>query len=136
IAERDMDFVYRGENVFCFNNRWLAAWAAESPSRVEALRRVALGQPTPAAFLDLSFACMEAKDFAGCVDASTAALELSPALSQAHSNLGLALCELGRYAEAERALERAVSLTPDFTLAQNNLRWVRSQLQPATSATT
>lgn len=136
IAERDMDFMYRGENVFCFNNRCLGAWAVESSSRVQELRRVAAGQPTPAAFLQLSFACYEAKDFSGCVDASNAAIALSPALSQAHNNLGLALCELGRYVEAERALERAVTLTPDFTLAQNNLRWVRSRLPSATSATT
>jgi FkbM family methyltransferase len=131
ISALDMDFIYRGENAFCFNNRLLSAYAHESMTRVEALRLQALEKPSADAFLALSFACYEAKDFPGCIAANTEALKLQPGFSQAYNNLGLALVELGRYTEAELALETALRLAPDFVLARNNLAWVRGRVSAA-----
>jgi FkbM family methyltransferase len=126
ISALDMDFVHRGENVFCFNNRLLSAFAGPV-DRVAELRQLASEDPSPNAFLELSLACFQAKDFLGCVAASTEALKLNPGFSEAHNNLGIALAELERWPEAMSAFEEALRLSPSNQLARNNLAWVRSR---------
>jgi len=49
--------------------------------------------------------------------AATKALELAPALAEAHASLGLIRHNQGDYALAERALERAIELNPNYTMA-------------------
>jgi Flp pilus assembly protein TadD len=122
-----MDFVHRGENVFCFNNRLLRPWLNEPSHPTEELRQLAIARPSAAAFLNLSLAYYRANEFAACATASAEALKLEPNSSPAHNNLGLALAQLERWQEAESAFARALSLAPDFQLARNNLAWLRSR---------
>jgi FkbM family methyltransferase len=133
IAALDMDFVYRGENVFCFNNRLLRPWMSEPSHRIEELRQLAIARPSVEAFLDLSLAYYEGNEFAACVTASSEALRLEPNSSLALNNLGLALAQLERWDEAESAFDRALTLAPDFQLARNNLAWIRSRVASAPS---
>ena len=56
-----------------------------------------------------------------------AALALDPADTDALNNLGWTLGKLGFYPQAIPPLEKALSLRPDYTLAHDNLAWVRSQ---------
>jgi Flp pilus assembly protein TadD len=49
------------------------------------------------------------------------ALELDPALAEAHNNLGIVLGRLGRSSEAMESFEKALSLKPDLASAMNNL---------------
>jgi len=46
---------------------------------------------------------------------------LRPDYTEAHSNLGITLQELGRLEEAEASLRQAIALKPDFPEAHNNL---------------
>jgi Flp pilus assembly protein TadD len=56
------------------------------------------------------------------------AVTLDPTNADAWNSLGWSLGKLGFFAEAEPALERALGLRPDFTLAKNNLAWVKGAL--------
>jgi tetratricopeptide (TPR) repeat protein len=49
------------------------------------------------------------------------ALEISPNIAEAHSNLGITLKELGRLDEAEASYRQAIALKPDFAEAHSNL---------------
>jgi FkbM family methyltransferase len=55
------------------------------------------------------------------VDLITQALAIKPDLAEAHSNLGIALRDLGRLDEAVASYQKALSLKPDYAKAHNNL---------------
>jgi tetratricopeptide (TPR) repeat protein len=48
-------------------------------------------------------------------------VRLAPASAEGHNNLGLALSELGRFAEAEACYQEALRLNPRYADAHNNL---------------
>ena len=58
---------------------------------------------------------------AEAVNANQTAVALSPQDSEAHSNLGNTLRELGRLDEAEASCRQAITLKPDFAEAYSNL---------------
>ena len=62
------------------------------------------------------------------VAASERALELEPGKQEFVNDLGWTLCEAGRFEEAERMLERAVSMDPSEKLARANLRICRERM--------
>jgi len=57
------------------------------------------------------------ESIANALPAATRALELAPALAEAHASLGLIRHNQGDYALAESALERAIELNPNYTMA-------------------
>ncbi len=68
----------------------------------------------------------------GCYDEALAAsertLELEPGNSRFVNDLGWTLYLAGRFADAEKVLERAVSMDPSDALARENLRRCRMKL--------
>ena len=58
-----------------------------------------------------------------------ASLALDPADADALNNLGWTLGKLGFFPQAIPPLEKALSIRPDYTLARNNLAWVRSRVR-------
>lgn len=54
------------------------------------------------------------------------ALRFNPRSSDALNNLGYSLGRLGFRNEARESLTRALTIRPDFALAEHNLRWVES----------
>lgn len=62
------------------------------------------------------------------VAASERALQLEPGSQELVNDLGWALYEAGRVEEAERVLERAVSMDPSDELTRENLRTCRAQI--------
>ena len=135
IAALDMDFVHRGENVFCFNNRLLRPWLSEPSHPIEELRQRVIARPSAEAFLELSLSYYQGNEFAACAAASSEALKLDPNSSLALNNLGLAFGQLQRWEEAEHAFDRALALAPGFQLAQNNRAWIRSRAAGASGST-
>jgi TolB-like protein/Flp pilus assembly protein TadD len=57
------------------------------------------------------------ESIANALPAATKALELAPALAEAHASLGLIRHNQGEYALAESALEQAIELNPNYTMA-------------------
>ena len=55
------------------------------------------------------------------VDLISKAVALNDRVPELHSNLGNALMDLGRTAEAEASYRRALALRPDYAAAHNNL---------------
>jgi len=51
-------------------------------------------------------------------------LEIEPDYVEAHNNLGLALLQQGRMAEAITHYQKALDIKPDYPEIQNNLAWV------------
>jgi Flp pilus assembly protein TadD len=51
-------------------------------------------------------------------------LTIDPAHADAHNNLGVALRDLGRPAEAEQSYREALRLRPNYAEAHNNLGMV------------
>jgi len=58
---------------------------------------------------------LKASDFEGAASAYQQIVKLNPASAEAHSNLGLALYELGRYEGAIPEFSRALALNPNLT---------------------
>lgn len=63
------------------------------------------------------------------IEAFEAALRVEPANPKALRNLGVSLANLKRYAEAERAFQRVLSITPDDTGTQGFLKTIRERMQ-------
>ncbi|HEX9207650.1 MAG TPA: tetratricopeptide repeat protein [Steroidobacteraceae bacterium] len=57
------------------------------------------------------------ESIANALPAATRALQLAPALAEAHASLGLIRHHQGDYAGAEQALARAIELNPNYTMA-------------------
>jgi tetratricopeptide (TPR) repeat protein len=57
-----------------------------------------------------------------------AALRARPDYAEAHHNLGSALFELGRLAEAVKHYEETLRLAPNFPNARENLARVRARM--------
>jgi tetratricopeptide (TPR) repeat protein len=57
------------------------------------------------------------ESIANALPAALKALELAPALAEAHASLGLIRHNQGDYAAAEQALDRAIELNPNYTMA-------------------
>jgi adenylate cyclase len=57
------------------------------------------------------------ESIANALPAATRALELAPALAEAHASLGLIRHNQGDYDLAQAALERAIELNPNYTMA-------------------
>ena len=68
-------------------------------------------------------------DYVASAIAYRAALLLDPADADSLNNLGWTLGKLGFFPQAVPPLEKAIALQPTYTLARNNLAWVRSQLK-------
>jgi tetratricopeptide (TPR) repeat protein len=69
---------------------------------------------------------------AQAVAAYRIALAKDSANADAWNNLGWSLGKLGFFPQAVPALERALRLRPDYTLARNNLAWAKAQIPAAT----
>ncbi len=65
-------------------------------------------------------------DYVSSALAYRSALLLAPEDADTLNNLGCTLGKLGYVAEAVPFLEKALAIRPDFTLARNNLVWVKS----------
>lgn len=88
----------------------------------EVYRRVVDADPTNADALHyLGVIASQKGDQAASVDLITRAIALKSDAPKFHNNLGVALRELKRFAEAEASFRRALELNPDFIDAENNL---------------
>lgn len=65
--------------------------------------------------------CVAEKDYARACSLYCTVLERNGANSRAANGLGVALCRLGKYGEAERYFRVAVALQPNYPEAHNNL---------------
>jgi Flp pilus assembly protein TadD len=69
-----------------------------------------------------------AGDFSAAAEHFAAAVRIRPEDADAHANLGTALAELGRFAEARAQLERALEINPAHALARENLQQLQSAM--------
>jgi tetratricopeptide (TPR) repeat protein len=68
-------------------------------------------------------------DYVASALAYRATLLLEPADADTLNNLGWTMGRLGFFPQAVPPLEKAIAIRPDYTLARNNLAWVRSELK-------
>ncbi len=61
-------------------------------------------------------------DLAGAVEDFLDGIEIAPGLPQAHANLGGAYAEMGRWIDAEEALDRAIALAPETSAEAHFMR--------------
>jgi tetratricopeptide (TPR) repeat protein len=81
-----------------------------------------------AANRQLGIALGQSGDDLAAALAYRAALALDPSDADSLNNHGWTLGRLGYFSQAVSPLERAIAIRPDYTLARNNLAWVRSRL--------
>jgi tetratricopeptide (TPR) repeat protein len=79
--------------------------------------------------LELSLQRYRAGDFAGCIAAAEAALQLRPDYAAALNNVCAARNSLGQWEQAAAACERSLALDPTSALTRNNLAWARSRMK-------
>ena len=68
-------------------------------------------------------------DYVASALAYRAALHLEPRDADSLNNMGWTMGKLGFFSQGIPPLEKAIALRPDYTLARNNLAWVRSQIK-------
>jgi DNA-binding winged helix-turn-helix (wHTH) protein/Flp pilus assembly protein TadD len=91
-------------------------------AKAAARAAVGLDQTSPGAWTTLGVALLLAdRDFAAAETALLRAIALDPTLAVAHRYWGMALSAVGRLAEAERAVRRAVDLEPTSLDARGDL---------------
>jgi protein O-mannosyl-transferase len=71
----------------------------------------------------------EKGDYIASALAYRAALLLEPADADSLNNLGWTMGKLGFFPQGIPPLEKAIAIRPDYTLARNNLAWVKSHLK-------
>jgi Flp pilus assembly protein TadD len=71
--------------------------------------------------VDVATDLLKKRQFEAAVKEWSKALALNPAEAPVHNNLGLALAETGRTAEAINHYRKALELSPDYPEAHNNL---------------
>jgi len=91
--------------------------------------RLAEERPSPETLLALSFVYYRSRLFGACIVAAKDAIKLKPDFPEAWNNMCCAYNELKEYANAKAAGEEALRISPNWTLAQNNLKWSISQLE-------
>lgn len=77
---------------------------------------------------NLSLADYKAMRYQQCADAAREALKASPNAAAAYNNIGAAYIKLGQDEKAITALQKAISLSPSFTLAKRNLVQAQQEL--------
>lgn len=87
---------------------------------------------TAAQWYQRGLALTNARQYAPAAAAYRISVGTDSANADAWNNLGWTLGTLGFMPEAVRALEHAIGLRPDYTLARNNLAWVKAAVPGAT----
>jgi len=77
----------------------------------------------------LGFALAGSDDVAGASEQFRLALQLQPNDAGVEANLGVALAEMGRFAEAKRHLERALEIDPQQPIAKENLEALKREMR-------
>jgi Flp pilus assembly protein TadD len=62
------------------------------------------------------------------------ATRLTPDSADSWNNLGVLYAKMGRFEEAQQALEKALDVNPDFERARASLEKVHRQIAPAAPA--
>jgi tetratricopeptide (TPR) repeat protein len=82
------------------------------------------------AYYNLALCRAQLQDIDGAIQAAEAAVAAEPTLVDGYRVAGSLLLQLGRYAQAERQLDRAVRLQPDDNRLRQLLGEARRQMQP------
>jgi len=90
------------------------------------------GQPD---YLKLSFERYQQGQYQGSIDAAQSALKADPKAAWAYNNIAVSLLALKKYDEAIANAEHALLVQPGFTLALNNLAWIREEKAKASGFT-
>lgn len=106
----------------------------ESSSSLESRELAFNASPTVAEAISLSNAFASVSSYAACERVARAGLRLDSLNTVLLNNLGFAQIELRQLGEAVKTLEKAIALKPDFTLAANNLKWCRDEINKAMNA--
>jgi tetratricopeptide (TPR) repeat protein len=102
--------------------------AQEKPSSDPVSREQAFNvSPSVAEAISLSNVLANNASYAACERVARAGLKLDSLNIILLNNLGFAQIELRQLGEAQKTLEKAIALKPDFTLAINNLKWCRDE---------
>jgi hypothetical protein len=86
-----------------------------------------------ATLLSVGLGALANNDPARALQIFQGAAQAFPASARVQNNICVTLNELGRFAEATRHCELALTLDPALTLAKRNLRWAQDQLQRTSS---
>lgn len=102
-----------------------------SPAHIEAKQLLdslsARPVTTPEQWLERSLRQYQGRFFEDAIASSNEALKLRPDYAEAFNNICAAENQLGRYAAAITACERAIAIKPEFPLARNNLAYARDR---------
>jgi len=114
VAEFEKALAIDAKHLKAHNNLALAAIDLGEFELAEAHYRESLAiKPDPAIYNDLGFALERMGMQEDAAAAYRKALELDPALSTAHTNLGSSLAQSGNYAEAEKHFRAALKKGPN-----------------------
>jgi Flp pilus assembly protein TadD len=69
-------------------------------------------------------------DFEGAAEQFRLALQLQPADANVEANLGAALAEMGRFADARAHFEHALTIDPNQPIAKENLDALQKEMNP------
>jgi tetratricopeptide (TPR) repeat protein len=106
--------------------RYLQA-AEKKEDKVTVQEKLALSNPTPENYLNLSLLYYQAGKFEKCIEACNKALKIKPDYADAYNNICSSYNAMGKWDEAIRNCNMALKFKPDYQLAKNNLNWAIKQ---------
>lgn len=104
---------------------------AASADGIANLQRTTKESPSYDSFLALGVALYNEHRFQEAIDAWQGGLQFKPNSETLYSNMGAAYNCLSNWKAGKENCEKALSINPNFSLAQNNLKWAMQELAKA-----
>ncbi|MDR3703922.1 MAG: tetratricopeptide repeat protein [Candidatus Sulfopaludibacter sp.] len=112
---------------------WLLLLVLLIPIAWKMLRHDEITSNNPTVLMTQSLQYAQTRQYQKCIDAARRALDQQPGMAEAYNNIGWCSASMGQWDEGIRDINAALKISPDYSLAKNNLAWMLGEKDKASS---